>query len=332
VTEGDFPLEADLDSQLLFVCRYGLLAPSVHNTQPWKVLVREGKISIYADQSRVLTHGDPTGRETWLTLGCFAESITLTAHELGLVQTDAEFSFGSLDDRIAQLSFRPSSNQVKDSMVLRAIAERHSDRGIFEVREIEKSILLALEKCWHDAGVKIVVTSEKSLISKVAELTSRGIAMALSSPSFGKELGELVLPNWSRQKYGMPGYVLNTSTTRSMYEGALIKNGLVTKRQAKKEFDAMNSSAALLFVLSEGDTREYWFKSGRALMRASVESTIHGLSHSFTAAVVEAADFHTDIENALDSKYRLQAVLRLGFSRARPRHSPRFGLDDILLH
>jgi hypothetical protein len=46
---------------------------------------------------------------------------------------------------------------------------------------------------------------------------------------------------------------------------------------------------------------------------------------------VEAADFHTDIEQLLGTKERLQAVMRIGYSNARPVHSKRLPLEQLLI-
>ena len=46
-----------------FVIGTAVLAPSVHNTQPWRFAVRPGEISLYADPDRWLAVADPAGRE-----------------------------------------------------------------------------------------------------------------------------------------------------------------------------------------------------------------------------------------------------------------------------
>jgi nitroreductase len=40
VTEGDFPRSGDVEEKLRFLLNYAVLAPSVHNTQPWLFRVR----------------------------------------------------------------------------------------------------------------------------------------------------------------------------------------------------------------------------------------------------------------------------------------------------
>lgn len=72
------------------VCRrlleYGILAPSVFNSQPWRFSIDEGRgiIGVYPDPERVLSREvDPTRRELYLALGACLESIVLAAPALG---------------------------------------------------------------------------------------------------------------------------------------------------------------------------------------------------------------------------------------------------------
>jgi hypothetical protein len=39
------------------------LAPSVHNTQPWRLVIKGGELNVFADRSRQLQVLDPTTRQ-----------------------------------------------------------------------------------------------------------------------------------------------------------------------------------------------------------------------------------------------------------------------------
>ena len=47
-----------------------LLAPSVHNTQPWRMVIRPDVLELYADRDRQLAALDPTGRQLLVSCGC----------------------------------------------------------------------------------------------------------------------------------------------------------------------------------------------------------------------------------------------------------------------
>ena len=46
------------------------LAPSVHNTQPWRFVLTQGNLEIHANWTRKLRVLDPTGRQLLISCGC----------------------------------------------------------------------------------------------------------------------------------------------------------------------------------------------------------------------------------------------------------------------
>lgn len=47
-----------------------MLAPSVHNTQPWRFVIDSHGLEIYADRTRQLAVLDPTSRQLHVIVGC----------------------------------------------------------------------------------------------------------------------------------------------------------------------------------------------------------------------------------------------------------------------
>lgn len=92
ITRADLPRStagpttaAPLDERRREILRYASLAPSGHNTQPW--IVRPESLNqwiIMADPERLLPAVDPENKETLLSLGAFAENLSLAAGALGL--------------------------------------------------------------------------------------------------------------------------------------------------------------------------------------------------------------------------------------------------------
>ena len=52
VVEQNFPKERDITHRLSFLLRYAILAPSNHNTQPWKFAINEDEVRVYANFDR----------------------------------------------------------------------------------------------------------------------------------------------------------------------------------------------------------------------------------------------------------------------------------------
>ncbi len=56
-------------AQLTGCLRAAALAPSVHNSQPWRLRISPGRVDVLLDPARRLTAADPTGREAWISMG-----------------------------------------------------------------------------------------------------------------------------------------------------------------------------------------------------------------------------------------------------------------------
>src|SRR5437762_1921666 len=60
------------------------LAPSAHNTQPWRFRpLSEGRIRVGWDRDRELPAADPTSRDLWLSIGATVEGARLAAAGAG---------------------------------------------------------------------------------------------------------------------------------------------------------------------------------------------------------------------------------------------------------
>ena len=80
-----FPKKGTWKNKLKFLVRYGILAPSGHNSQPWKFMIRENKLTILPDFERKRRAIDPEDRELFISLGAAAKNIEVAADYFGLI-------------------------------------------------------------------------------------------------------------------------------------------------------------------------------------------------------------------------------------------------------
>jgi hypothetical protein len=325
VNEAAFPQTGSLAERVLYLCRYGLLAPSVHNTQPWQFRVDGATLHISFAAERLLDAGDPTGRERWLSLGACVETLVVAGRHFGLVGVPRpvrpEAEGVMIDWTEAQAE--------PDDLLLAAITARTSNRAPYADRHVHSWQLERIRESYQHPDLKIVVRSDRRLIGLVARLTGHAIGLALSNPRFKHELAGLLRPNWTDQPNGMPGFSTEISSARSAMEAWLMKHAPMAARQAAKERRTMHRSAALVLVFSRGDTKPYWLEAGRAYQHCGLVAASLGLSQATTAAVVEASDYHLDVEATCHTDFRLQTTMRLGYGPVR-HHAPRFQLKDLL--
>ncbi len=300
------------------------LAPSVHNTQPWQVKVDQDELIISVNKHRVLTHGDPTGRQTYISLGIFTESCVVALEHLGF---EAKVSIA--DNGEIKIQAGGSSQKAEAESDVRALKTRFTDRSVYKRVVISEAQKSQIENAWRSKNVAIKVIDQSTTIEKVASLTKRGLLIALSSPEFRKELVHHLVPS-SKIPYGIPLQTLNNKGFRSPFVKRLIASGLSRKREAELEYKRWLSASALVFILAEGDFKEYWLESGRAYLRASLAIEKLGLGQATSAATVEAGDFHEEIEKLLKTRMRLQSVLRIGKGSDHKKRSGRYSVQDLM--
>lgn len=118
-----------------------VLAPSPHNTQPWRFSIDQGGVSpggieVSLDSRRRLGTADPTDREVQIALGCAIENLVLAAGAQGLA---AEVSLVSADPPRVRVDLAPA--QVEASALYAAIGDRHTNRGPYTSIAVSAGLL-----------------------------------------------------------------------------------------------------------------------------------------------------------------------------------------------
>ncbi len=326
-------MKQQLPASMTELIEYARLAPSVHNTQPWKFHIEGLAISLFVAEERTLTAGDPTHRELWISLGACLESLLYAAKGLGFSADIRNLQTESVTSEIASIELTPSL--ARDQVLLDLLKKRHSYRGPMVPTTIQPSLLKACRRSIADfSNTSVHLMTEKSSINQVAEFTYRGLLFALSIPVFRKELAEHIHTNWSAAKTGLHGFALNLGVMKSMWEKWSIALGLGLKQKAQADKQRVLDATGLLFIASKGDVPQFWFEAGRAYIRTAIEVTRAGFVQSTITAPVEAGDLHENIEKLVQTTNRIQTMTRIG-KPDRPvtsttSFSPRLSVEELL--
>src|SRR5262245_4743480 len=118
---------------ILEALRYGVTAPSSHNTQPWRIeLTSRTEARLYFDPERALPAADPPGRQGHISHGTLIEMTAIAATSLGY-RTDVELlpdgemslpEFGTKPTAILRLV--ADSEQAVDPLFSQILGRRSS--------------------------------------------------------------------------------------------------------------------------------------------------------------------------------------------------------------
>lgn len=78
------------------------MAPSAHNTQPWKFKIQGNSIEIFVDKKSHLSVSDPSERELYLSIGTLFTNLKVAAANFGFNIIEASGNA----DTVAKMTFQ----------------------------------------------------------------------------------------------------------------------------------------------------------------------------------------------------------------------------------
>ncbi len=315
-----------LRNQLFEILELARLSPSVHNTQAWLVEFVDQGLKVSVDRRYTLGDGDPTGRQAIIGIGIFCEAIVLVALEKGL-----EAKLSTFKDDSLTINFQSAKAQrFTDKTIDYLLKHRATDRSIYKPVAISNQAIRYIQSASKDLQAEIHVISDINQIKEIANLTSHGIGLAISSPDFRNELGRFLVVPWSKNKRGIAVKSLYIPLFVAIFEPLLMRLGIGLPLEVKLERRRWLSASAVIAITAEGDLTRYWIDVGRAYLRVSLIIEDLGLCQATSGAIVEASNYHEDVEAMIGTNQRILSMIRIGKGSNHRQYSPRVDLDEIV--
>lgn len=318
----DFPFKGSFKDKLFFLIGFGILAPSTHNTQPWRFRVKDDKVLIYANSERELPVGDRDKRFLYFSLGAAMENILIAGkHYNFLFETSYPKSLGEPIVLTAKIG-----DIVDSEELIYHIVNRISNRHIFkDILPEERVLKLVGDMREEGARVDIVMGGEQK--ERLVDLIKRTTHSVMSEPSFRKELAGYVKTNITGSKFGMPAYVMGVPTVISLLVPTVLKYVDVESFKTKKQEGAMN--APVFGVIStEEDALKDWVKAGQLFQKIALLATKYGLSTHPMAAPLHTETGYRELQSIINTNFRPQFLFRLGYGTEKAWHGPRMTVED----
>lgn len=281
--------DAPLETRLHHALGYAVLAPSNHNTQPWRFVIDGDSVQICADRERSLPVVDPFGRELVMSCGAALFNLRVALHRFGLGYAIELFPSQADPDVIAHLRIvghAPHDGSL--AALFPAIARRVTTRAPFASEPVEMSLLHRLIDAGTAEGVDVVCIDDRRIRERIAGLVADADRVQFADPRFRSELA-----SWTharRNADGMPAYSVGVA--------ALLDFAVPVVRAVVRTFDIGGGVAAAHRYLADGsplfvgiatgrDDREAWLASGQALERMLLVAADAGLTASYLNQPIE---------------------------------------------
>jgi nitroreductase len=332
IRECDFPAHDCRWQQLRFILNYALLAPSSHNTQPWRFRILPGGagVELWADRTRALPVADPDSRELFISCGAALLNLRLALDNFALPCHTALFPDSDEPDLIARLTLAGASTQHDgDRLLFQNIVWRHTSRAAFQDWTIP---LHVLDHCQAQAELErasLHFIPAGAPRDELASLVSEASLIQAADPLFRRELAAWVRPNWGASEDGIPAWALGVrGRISSSITPWFLREFNWGAHAAKADARKAREAPVLAVLATETDSPEAWVSAGQALERVLLRASAEGIRASYLNQPLQVASLRPRVAPLIGGGAP-QMIFRLGYAfHAKP--TPRRPLDCVL--
>ncbi|HMO34335.1 MAG TPA: nitroreductase family protein [Lacibacter sp.] len=307
------------------------LAPSGHNTQPWKFTVEGHYIRLAPDFSRRLPVVDADNHALYISLGCALENLVLAAAGYGY---GANVMYDRKPGETAVVIHLYEDNDVLKDPLFDSIAQRHVNRSEYSSEVLPYELLHLLQKAVNEEEVELVFVTDEERRQKLAKLTAVACRLQFRNPAFRDELLQWVRFNSKTAKATGDGIFSGSigSPAVAPAVGRFFFRHFVTPgSEAVKAAELAEQAPALLVLATRQHNPEGWIRLGRNFERLALSATRYNLSHSHLNMACEEAPVRHRLRETLQLAGEPLLLLRLGFAKAELPPSLRRPVEDMLV-
>lgn len=302
-------------------------APSVHNTQPWRIELQPDRLILRADRSRQLRALDPLGRELVLSVGAALLNARVALAARGWAVTVERVPDPGDGDLLAVVRPVEGSPEPGLAELAPAVGRRRTNRRRFTAHELPERLLRILTSSARDEGATLVPVLSDTHRLLVTRLTQEADQLQNADPEYRAELRQ-----WTTRPYahgdGVPPEAVPHVTGRE-------KEALPLR-----DFDSRGSGGlpprtdpeagqTLLLLTTAADDPGAWLRAGEAMERLLLELTRKDWVASPVTQAVEVPLTRTRLRSALTWDAHPQILLRIGRAEPTPS-SPRRRRSEVV--
>ncbi|HLK77847.1 MAG TPA: ThiF family adenylyltransferase [Streptosporangiaceae bacterium] len=265
---------ADGDA-LTRLAAYATLAPSPHNTQPWRFRVAGCTLAIGPDPSRALAVADPRRRALAISLGCSAASVLVAAAAAGL-----GMSVQITPDGQVRLELAGSAADRALARLFPALTARVTDKRGYPAEMVEPPQL-----DWPE-GIGVHYVADPRAREEVAALHRQAVGDLARTGAFAGELA-----GWLRADPADPrrdGMTLPLPPDAAdALIAALRTSGEPLRQMGERDAQALAAGPLIGLLTSAEDTEAAWVRAGLAWQHLALAAHLSGLAVAPLTAVVE---------------------------------------------
>lgn len=323
MTTGAFGLSAE---DTFAVLADAGLAPSVHNSQPWRYRIAADHIDLLADRARRLPIADPDDRELRIACGAVLVNLRLALLHRGVNPLVAIYPQPHGDGIAVIRSGGRARIGADDAALYRAIVHRRTNRKPFLDQPVGASERHALVKAAEAEHCRLKVIDDRRLQADLHRMVLEAHRRQLADPRWVGEFTEWV----SRSPADREGVTLASSGPEPEPQDIWVLRdfgmGHAPVRRPGKDFE---SEPLIAVLTSYFDDPFAQVQAGQAMQKALLTATTLGLSASFLSQLIEVPEARAEVRQLLGGSLFPQVALRIGYGSPVPP-VPRRPVEDCI--
>jgi hypothetical protein len=312
------------------IAAFAALAPSVHNTQPWRFVAIGPTIEVRAESGRQLDYLDATSRQLHISCGAAIEFARLAVRALGY---DCVVRLAPRPDREPDLLATLTAGHrlptsAGEQRLIEAIPRRYTDRGRYDDRPVPGDVLNRAREAAAERGCWLRLLDRPGDRVTVATLLADAEALEAADPRYRAELA-----TWRHDRPasdGIPDDALPQWEPDRVSDLPLRDfSGGDRHREPDASEPPHVERDTVVLLGSDDDSVVAWLRTGRALALVLLTLTAAGVVTQPLGPVTDVPSTRTRLQQELGLLGRPQLMLRAGFGHGEPT-TRRRSVEELL--
>lgn len=296
------------------------LAPSVHNSQPWRWRIGDASIHLFADATRALPATDPDARDLRISCGAALHHLRVALLAAGLGSRVHRLPDPGHPEHLAAVEPVPAQPTPDDLALARAVETRRSDRRAFSTWPVPPEFLaqLVAAAAGQDGDLRILPGVHRSLVARLVERAA--VEQALT-PGLAQEVAR-----WTGTARGAREGV-PAANVPPQADGTVPVRRFAAAEQAPTVLGRDETDGTVVALLAtSGDSRVDQLRAGEALSAVLLTATRLGLATDPISQPLEVPAARAQLKAAvLAEAGEPQILVRLGWAPISADPVPRTG-------
>jgi hypothetical protein len=298
-----------------------VLAPSSHNSQPWRFEVLNDRLRLWIDSTRWLQVADADRRELNLSVGCALENLLVAAEHFGLLPRVSYFPDGEGTDLVAEVRLEQGTRPPDParSALFDAIATRHTNHREYDGRPLTNDDMAAIESLDQPGGIQIHLVRDEAVLRRMEELVTRADELQFADPAWRHELAA-----WLARGVFGKGWLM--SKVSALAVGHMNLGATTARGDAR----LLRSAGALGVITCEQPDRTSQVQAGQVFERVFLTAAARGVQLHPMNQVLQVPEVRAAFMSMLPPTWGVpQITFRLGYAQPEG-HTPRRQLEEVL--